>query len=142
MATRDVAEGRSDAVASAGATGATMTAALFALRRMQGVRRPALAVQVVVPGRAGPPTLLLDVGANTEARAVDLVQFAFLGAAFASAVLGVSEPRVALLSVGEEAKGRGSAEVVEAPTPAWRRRRALRSRGTSRAGTCSRARQT
>jgi glycerol-3-phosphate acyltransferase PlsX len=113
MATRDVAEGRSDAVASAGATGATMTAALFALRRMQGVRRPALAVQVVVPGRAGPPTLLLDVGANTEARAVDLVQFAFLGAAFASAVLGVSEPRVALLSVGEEAK-KGSAEVVDA----------------------------
>jgi glycerol-3-phosphate acyltransferase PlsX len=113
MATRDVAEGGSDAVASAGATGATMTAALFALRRMQGVRRPALAVQVVVPGRPGPPTLLLDVGANTEARAADLVQFAFLGAAFASAVLGVSEPRVALLSVGEEAK-KGSTEVVDA----------------------------
>ena len=113
MAARDVAEGRSDAIASAGATGATMTAALFALRRMQGVRRPALAVQVVVPGRPGPPTLLLDVGANTEARAVDLVQFAFLGAAFSSAVLGVPQPRVALLSVGEEAK-KGTTEVVEA----------------------------
>jgi glycerol-3-phosphate acyltransferase PlsX len=113
MAARDVAEGRSDALASAGATGATMTAALFALRRMQGVRRPALAVQVAVPGRPGPPTLLLDVGANTEARAADLVQFAFLGAAFSTAVLGVAEPRVAILSVGEESK-KGSAEVVDA----------------------------
>jgi phosphate acyltransferase len=113
MAARDVAEGRSDAIASAGSTGATMTAALFALRRMQGVRRPALAVQVMVPGRPGPPTLLLDVGANTEARAVDLVQFAFLGAAFSSAVLGVAQPRVALLSVGEEAK-KGTTEVIEA----------------------------
>src|SRR5262249_32644183 len=113
MATRDVADGNSDAIASAGATGATMTAALFALRRLRGVRRPALAVQVVVPGRPGPPTLILDVGANTEARALDLVQFAFVGAAFGPAVLGGAEPRVALLSVGEEAK-KGSAEVVDA----------------------------
>jgi glycerol-3-phosphate acyltransferase PlsX len=113
MAARDVAEGRSDAITSAGSTGATMTAALFALRRMQGVRRPALAVQLVVPGEAGPPTLLLDVGANAEARAVDLVQFALLGAAFSKAVLGVAEPRVALLSVGEEA-GKGSNDVIEA----------------------------
>ena len=51
MAARDVAEGRSQALASAGATGATMTAALFALRRLQGVRRPALALQLLVPGR-------------------------------------------------------------------------------------------
>ncbi len=113
MAARDVAEGRSDALASAGSTGATMTAALFALRRTQGVRRPALALQLAVPGEPGPPTLLLDVGANTEARAVDLVQFAFLGTAFSKAVLGVSRPRVALLSVGEESK-KGSAPVVEA----------------------------
>ncbi len=113
LAARDVAEGRSDAIVSAGSTGATMTAALFALRRMQGVRRPALAVQLLVPGRSGPPTLLLDVGANAEARAVDLVQFAFLGAAFSKAVLGVADPRVALLSVGEEAK-KGRDEVIEA----------------------------
>ncbi len=53
---------------SAGSTGATMTAALFALRRTQGVRRPALALQLAVPGRQGPPTILLDVGANSEAR--------------------------------------------------------------------------
>jgi glycerol-3-phosphate acyltransferase PlsX len=112
-AAADVAEGPSEALASAGPTGATMTAALFALRRMQGVRRPALAVQLVVPGYDGPPSLLLDVGANTEARAGDLVQFAYLGAAFSRAVLGVERPRVALLSVGEEAK-KGSAQVVDA----------------------------
>ena len=112
-AAADVAAGRADALASAGPTGATMTAALFALRRIQGVRRPSLAVQLPVPGRAGPPTLLLDAGANAEVRAGDLVQFAFLGAAFAEAVLGVERPKVALLSVGEEAK-KGTADVVEA----------------------------
>jgi glycerol-3-phosphate acyltransferase PlsX len=113
MAARDVAEGRSHALASAGSTGATMTAALFALRRQHGVRRPALALQLVVPGRDGPPTLLLDVGANTDARAGDLVQFAYLGAAFSQAVLDVERPRVALLSVGEEQK-KGSQQVVDA----------------------------
>jgi phosphate acyltransferase len=113
LAAADVAEGRSDALASAGPTGATMTAALFALRRMHGVRRPALALQLVVPGTEGPPRVLLDVGANTEARSVDLIQFAYLGAAFSAAVLGIPRPRVALLSVGEEAK-KGTAEVVEA----------------------------
>jgi glycerol-3-phosphate acyltransferase PlsX len=113
QAASDVAEGRSAALVSAGSTGATMTAALFALRRMQGVRRPALALQLPVPGRDGRPLLLLDVGANTEARAVDLVQFAYLGSSFSAAVLGIEGPRVGLLSVGEEQK-KGSAEVVEA----------------------------
>jgi glycerol-3-phosphate acyltransferase PlsX len=113
LAARDVADGHSHALASAGSTGATMTAALFALRRMHGVRRPALAVQLLVPGGGEAPTLILDVGANSEARAQDLVQFAHLGAAFSAAVLGVARPRVALLSVGEEPK-KGSAEVVEA----------------------------
>jgi glycerol-3-phosphate acyltransferase PlsX len=113
QAATDVADGRSAALVSAGATGATMTAALFALRRMQGVRRPALALQLPVPGRNGRPLLLLDVGANTEARAVDLVQFAYLGSAFSAAVLGIERPRIALLSVGEEQK-KGSADVVEA----------------------------
>jgi glycerol-3-phosphate acyltransferase PlsX len=112
-AAADVADGRSAALVSAGPTGATMTAALFALRRMQGVRRPALALQLPVPGRAGRPLLLLDVGANTEARAVDLVQFAYLASAFSAAVLGVDQPRVGLLSVGEE-QSKGSPEVVEA----------------------------
>jgi glycerol-3-phosphate acyltransferase PlsX len=115
QAAADVADGRSAALVSAGSTGATMTAALFALRRMQGVRRPALALQLPVPGRDGRPLLLLDVGANTEARAMDLVQFAYLGSSFSAAVLRVERPRVGLLSVGEEQK-KGSAEVVEANT--------------------------
>ena len=113
LAARDVGEGHSAALVSAGPTGATMTAALFALRRMTGVRRPALAVQLPAPGRTGPPCLMLDVGANTEARAGDLIQFAHLGAAFSRAVLGVERPRVALLSVGEEGT-KGTAAVVEA----------------------------
>jgi phosphate acyltransferase len=113
LAAADVAEGRSDAMVSAGPTGATMTAALFAMKRLRGVRRPALALQLAVPGRDGPPTVLLDVGANTEVRSQDLVQFGVLGAAFSRAVLGVDSPRVALLSVGEEAK-KGTPIVVEA----------------------------
>ena len=113
LAAADVAAGHSDALASAGPTGATMTAALFALRRLHGVRRPALAVQLAVPMREGPPTLLLDVGANTDVRPSDLVQFAYLGSAFSQAVIGIERPRVALLSVGEESK-KGTAGVVEA----------------------------
>ena len=141
-AARDVAEGRSDAMASPGSTGATMAAATFGLRRLQGVQRPALAVQLPVPGK---PVLFLDVGANVEVRAQHLVQFAFLGAAFSEAVLGVERPRVGLLSVGEEA-GKGREEVVAAhemlsrrarhrvrrqrrgPRPAGRRRRRRRHR--------------
>jgi len=113
MAAADVAEGRSHALVSAGPTGATMAAALFALRRLSGVRRPSLAVQLPTVGHDGPPTLILDVGANSEARSQDLVQSAVMGAAFSRAVLDVDEPRVALLSVGEEAK-KGTANVVEA----------------------------
>jgi phosphate acyltransferase len=113
MAAADVAAGHSQALVSAGPTGATMAAALFALRRLSGIRRPALAVQLALPGRSGPPTLILDVGANTEVRSQDLVQFGVLGAAFSRAVLGVEAPRVALLSVGEEAK-KGTPLVVEA----------------------------
>lgn len=113
MAAADVAAGQSQALVSAGPTGATMAAALFALRRLSGVRRPALAVQLVAPGKEGPPTLFLDVGASSEARSQDLVQSAVMGAAFSRAVLGVEAPRVALLSVGEEAK-KGTPTVVEA----------------------------
>lgn len=107
---RDVADGAAAAMVSHGSTGATMAAATFGLRRLHGVKRPALAVQLPVPGRA---VLFLDVGANVEVRAQHLVQFAFLGAAFSEAVLGVERPCVGLLSVGEEA-GKGREEVVAA----------------------------
>ncbi len=109
-AARDVAEGPSAAMVSHGSTGATMAAATFGLRRLRGVQRPALAVQLPVPGK---PVLFLDVGANVEVRAQHLVQFAFLGAAFSEAVLGVEHPRVGLLSVGEES-GKGRGEVAAA----------------------------
>ena len=109
-AARDVAEGAAEAMVSAGSTGATMAAATFGLRRIKGVQRPALAVQLPVPGKA---VLFLDVGANVEVRAQHLVQFAYLGAAFSQAVLGVAKPSVGLLTVGEEA-GKGREEVVEA----------------------------
>jgi phosphate acyltransferase len=109
-AARDVAEGSAAALVSCGSTGATMAAATFGLRRLKGVQRPALAVQVPVPGK---PVLFLDVGANVEVRAQHLFQFAFLGAAFSEAVLAVDEPSVGLLSVGEES-GKGREEVVEA----------------------------
>jgi glycerol-3-phosphate acyltransferase PlsX len=110
LAAADVSDGRSAALVSSGSTGATMAAATFGLRRLKGVQRPALAVQLPVPGK---PVLFLDVGANVEVRAQHLVQFAFLGAAFSAAVLGVERPRVGLLSVGEEA-GKGRDEVVAA----------------------------
>jgi glycerol-3-phosphate acyltransferase PlsX len=66
-----------------------------------------------VPGREGPPLVFLDAGANTDVRPQHLIQFAFLGSAFCTAVLGLESPRVALLSVGEEQK-KGRADVVEA----------------------------
>ncbi|HEX5609077.1 MAG TPA: phosphate acyltransferase PlsX [Solirubrobacterales bacterium] len=109
-AAADVAAGKAAALVSPGSTGATMAAATFGLRRLQGVQRPALAVQLPVPGKR---VLFLDVGANVEVRAQHLVQFAFLGAAFSAAVLEVERPRVGLLTVGEEA-GKGREEVVEA----------------------------
>jgi glycerol-3-phosphate acyltransferase PlsX len=114
-AASEVAAGRAGGLVSAGSTGAAMTAALFALKRLQGVQRPALAVQIPRPnaGPTAPPVLLLDAGANTEARPQHLIQFAFLGSAFSKAVLGTASPRVALLSVGEEQK-KGNPDVIEA----------------------------
>jgi phosphate acyltransferase len=109
-AAREVAAGEAAAMVSCGSTGAAMAAATFGMRRLKGVQRPALAVRLPVPGKS---VLFLDVGANVEVRAQHLVQFAFLGAAFSAAVLGVERPRVGLLTVGEES-GKGREEVVEA----------------------------
>jgi glycerol-3-phosphate acyltransferase PlsX len=112
-AAASVAAGDSAALVGAGSTGATMTAALFALRRLKGVHRPALAAQIPVPGNERRVVLFLDAGANTESRPQHLVQFAFMGSAFSQVVLGLAAPRVALLSVGEEQK-KGNPDVVEA----------------------------
>lgn len=105
-----VAAGEAQALVSGGSTGAALAAGLFQIKRAPGIHRPALAVPIPVPGH---PVTLLDVGANTEARREHLVQFAYMGAAFASAVLGVEHPRVGLLSNGGEAE-RGSQLVLEA----------------------------
>ncbi|MGA9874706.1 MAG: phosphate acyltransferase PlsX, partial [Solirubrobacteraceae bacterium] len=98
----------------AGGTGAALAAGLFNIKRARGVHRPALALPIPLPGPPPVrPVTLLDVGASAQARSEHLVQFAFMGAAFASVVLGVQRPRVALLSNGEEAE-RGSELVVQA----------------------------
>jgi glycerol-3-phosphate acyltransferase PlsX len=110
QAARAVGAGDADALVCAGSTGAALAAALFNIKRHRGIHRPALAVSVPVPGS---PVLLLDVGANVECRPEHLVQFAFMGSAFASAVLGVERPRVGLLSNGEE-PSKGTPLVVEA----------------------------
>ena len=98
---RAVAEGTADAVVSAGNTGATLAAALLHVRRLPGVHRPAIGV--VVPTRLG-PSVLIDAGANADARPEHLLQFAHMGSVFAEEILGVESPRVRLLSIGEEAE--------------------------------------
>jgi phosphate acyltransferase len=104
QAARAVAEGHAQALVSGGSTGSALAAGLFNLRRDRGIYRPALALPVPMPGAA--PVLLLDVGANVTCRPEHLVQFAYMGSAFAQAVMGIGRPRVALLSNGEEpAKG-------------------------------------
>jgi phosphate acyltransferase len=98
-AVRAVADGHADAVLSAGNTGAMLAAGLLHLRRLKGVMRPAIAVPI--PSRQG-PSVLLDAGANADARPEHLVQFAHMGSVFAAELLDVARPEVRLLSIGEE----------------------------------------
>lgn len=95
-----VRDGRASAMVSAGNTGATMASALLRMGRIKGVQRPAIATPIPVPGST--PTVLLDAGANAECSAEWLVQFAQMGAVYARERFGIAEPRVALLSIGEE----------------------------------------
>jgi len=110
VACRAVAEGKTDAVVSAGNTGAMLAACLLELRRIPGVRRPAIAV--TIPARRG-PSVLLDSGANADARPEDLLQFAHMGVVFAEEILDVRDPTVRLLSIGEEAE-KGNQLTLEA----------------------------
>jgi phosphate acyltransferase len=109
-AVRAVGEGEADVVVSAGNTGAMLAASLLELRRLAGVMRPAIAVPI--PTRSG-PSVLLDSGANADARPEHLVQFAHMGAVFAEEILGIERPEVRLLSIGEEA-GKGNQLTLEA----------------------------
>jgi len=95
-----VRDGRASAMVSAGNTGATMASALLRMGRIRGVSRPAIATPLPVP--SGGHTVLLDAGANAECQPDWLLQFAQMGAAYARERYGVAEPRVGLLSIGEE----------------------------------------
>src|ERR1700739_137232 len=95
-----VRDGKASAMVSAGNTGATMAAALLRMHRIPGVARPAIATPIPVPGST--PTVLIDAGANAECTAAWLLQFAQMGAVLASERYGIGQPRVGLLSIGEE----------------------------------------
>jgi glycerol-3-phosphate acyltransferase PlsX len=95
-----VRDGKASAMVSAGNTGATMASALLRMGRIKGVSRPAIATPIPVPGHL--PTVLLDAGANAECSADLLVQFAQMGTVFARERYGIDEPRIGLLSIGEE----------------------------------------
>jgi phosphate acyltransferase len=94
-----VADGRASGVVSAGNTGALMAMAKFVLKMLPGIDRPAIAS--FFPTRRG-ESVMLDLGANIECDAENLVQFALMGDVFARTVLGLIEPTVGLLNVGEE----------------------------------------
>jgi glycerol-3-phosphate acyltransferase PlsX len=96
---RAVQEGKADAVVSAGNTGAVLAAGLLELRRIPGVTRPAIAVPIPAENGA---SVLIDAGANADARPEQLVQFATMGAVFAEEILGARNPSIRLLSIGEE----------------------------------------
>jgi glycerol-3-phosphate acyltransferase PlsX len=98
-ACRAVGHDEADAVVSAGNTGAILAACFVELRRLQGVARPAIAV--VIPAERG-PSVLIDSGANADARPEHLLQFAHMGSVFSEDVLDVRNPEVRLLSIGEE----------------------------------------
>lgn len=99
-----IAEGKADAMVSAGHTGAAMTSAYKVLGMIEGVSRPALAA--IMPSAKG-HTMLLDVGANVDSKPAHLREFAVMGHFYAQMVFGVDAPRVGLLSIGEE-EGKGN----------------------------------
>lgn len=104
-----VRDGEAGAFISSGNTGAAMAIAMFTLGVLPGVDRPAIAV--VLPNKTG-RTILLDVGANIDPKPWHLAQYAVMGHVYARDILGVTEPRVGLLSVGEE-EGKGNELVRE-----------------------------
>ena len=98
-ACRAVGQGEADVVVSAGNTGAMLAAGLLEIGRLPDVRRPAIAAPL--PARRG-PSVLIDAGANADARPEHLLQFAHMGTIFAEEIIGIRVPEVGLLSIGEE----------------------------------------
>ncbi len=110
VANRLVKEGKADAVISMGNTGAAMAASLFTLGRINGIKRPAIAS--VMPTKTG-ISIILDAGANADCEPENLLEFAYMGSAYVEHILGISNPKVGLLSIGEE-ETKGNKLTVEA----------------------------
>ncbi|MGE6378025.1 phosphate acyltransferase PlsX [Peribacillus muralis] len=102
LAAQQVADGEADACISSGNTGALMAAGLFVVGRIDGIERPALAP--TLPTIDGKGFVLLDVGANSDAKPEHLLQFAIMGSVYAQKVRGIDRPRVGLLNIGTEEK--------------------------------------
>ena len=104
LAVKAVATGSSQAVVAAGSTGAAMASSLFGLGRLPGIERPAIATTLPTMKT---PVVLIDAGANSNCTAEMLYQFAIMGSAFSKNVLGMENPRIGVLNIGEEA-GKGN----------------------------------
>ncbi|MEH7122901.1 phosphate acyltransferase PlsX [Bacillus sp. JJ1773] len=102
LAAQLVSDGKADACISAGNTGALMAAGLFVVGRIEGIERPALSP--TLPTIGGEGFLLLDVGANVDAKPEHLLQYAIMGSIYSEKVRGISNPRVGLLNIGTEEK--------------------------------------
>jgi phosphate acyltransferase len=102
LAAKQVTDGKADACLSAGNTGALMAAGLFVVGRIDGIERPALAPTLPTVGGEG--FLLLDVGANADAKPEHLLQYALMGAIYSENARGIKNPKVGLLNIGTEEK--------------------------------------
>lgn len=100
-----LASGKTDAFISAGNTGAMLVGALFSLKALEGVIRPT--ISTIIPGENGGTSILLDVGLNSDCKPEQINQFAIMGSVYAQLMLGIDNPRVALINVGEE-EGKGN----------------------------------
>jgi glycerol-3-phosphate acyltransferase PlsX len=100
-----LATGKTDAFISAGNTGAMLVGSLYALKPIEGVLRPT--ISTIIPKEDGGTGLLLDVGLNSDCKPEQLNQFAIMGSVYAQNILGIENPRVALLNIGEE-EGKGN----------------------------------
>jgi len=110
VATRLIKESQADAVVSCGSTGAQMAAALFILGRLENIDRPPIVA--AIPNHEGSYSLFVDVGANVDCKAQQLLQFARLGKAYASILMDLDNPRIALVNNGEE-EGKGNSLTIE-----------------------------
>lgn len=108
---RDLSSGKIDGFASAGSTGAMMVGSMFIVKPIEGITRPTIAT--AIPNVKGEPVLIMDIGLNVDCKPEVLEQYALIGSIYSQAVLGIRNPRVALLNIGEE-ETKGNAQAKEA----------------------------